>query len=465
MEGKTALVLAILLLLGIQFYAITSSNTQASSESLLNKTSHSVPQDLPWYPIVVFGDNRPEVEVSNDFTPVFLKILNETKTIDPFAMIGTGDQVGRGTPWQIKGLYSLLSNTSIWNIWLCIGNHDIQYGGSVNYWTSLIAPKQYIKDTFQGWRIAVLDDETGNTVYWKNQLENTTKGLDGRSLILVYHKPVIPNVGHNMDAVRASILLNFVQNHPSIIKLALQGHWHGYAATHKYNVTWIITGGAGAPLYENRGPQPGNNTLIITGKNHYIILLLYPNGTFKYTTILVGKQGSSSVEKLIEIPMIPGVRIVRGEVRNTLENIEGKPISVPVRFNLTDDYSSFIVLMAKPNATTSFMYEESSTSVSVKTSSDQWYAYITLPGNKTILLDQNHPNYTFEEEKHSTNTTLNSIQNSTIKAQTEATATTYTSSTTTGIPNHRNTNGVIIGSIAVAFLLGIAIFLMARLHR
>ncbi len=463
MGEKVALAIAVLLLLSIQFYAVTFSNTQTSTESLLNETSRNVPQELPWYPIVVFGDNRPEVEVSNNFTLVFLKIINETEVIDPFAMIGTGDQVGRGTPWQIRGLYSLLSNTSIWNIWLCIGNHDIQYGGSVSYWTSLIAPRHYIRDTFPGWRITVLDDETGGTLYWRSQLENTTKGLDGRSLILVYHKPVIPNVGHNMDAARASILLDFVQNHPGIVKLALQGHWHGYAVTKRYNVTWIITGGAGAPLYENRGPQPGNDTLIITGKNHYLILILYPHGTFKYTTILVDKQGNTTIEKYSEVEKTPDICIVNGTVRNTLENIKGKPVNVPVRFNLSNDYNSFIVLMAEPNATTSFTYKRSSISVSVKTDSAEWYAYITLPGNRTILLDQNHPIQTFEEQP--TTTTLNATQKNTVKAQTRATTDVSLASNVTSVPIHWNKDGMIIGSVAVALLLLIAIYLIARLHR
>ncbi|MCE4614255.1 MAG: metallophosphoesterase [Desulfurococcales archaeon] len=464
MEGKTALVLAILLLLGIQFYTITSSNTPATTETVLNETSRNVPGDLPWYPIVIFGDNRPEVEVSNGFTPVFLKILNQTEVMDPFAMIGTGDQIGRGTPWQFKALYSLLSNTSIWNIWLCIGNHDIQYGGAIGYWTSLIAPKHYNMDTFPGWRIAVLDGETGDATYWKSQLDNTTKNLDDRSLILVYHRPVIPNVGHNMDATRASILLSFLQQHPGLVKLVLQGHWHGYAVTRSYNVTWIITGGAGAPLYENRGPPPGNNTLIITGKNHYLLLILYPNGTFKYTTVLVNNESNIGIEKHTKVTLENGKTVITGTVSNTLVNIEGKPISVPVRFNLINNENSYIVLMANPNSTTSFTYEQSLTSVSVKTASTSWYAYITLPGNKAVLLDQNNPSYVIESEK-STSSTLVVTEETVTNARTTGNTSLSSTSSAPNPAAYKDKDGMIIGSVAVAILLVIAIYLMAKLYR
>ena len=428
MEGRAALAAALIILLAVQFYATVASNTQTAGKPLIEVTHHEIPQGLPWYPIVVFGDNRPEVEVSTKFTPVFLEILNETRIINPYAMIGTGDQVGRGTPWQIEALYKLLSQSGIWNIWLAVGNHDIQYGGSAGQWSRTIAPLHYQRDDFPGWRIAVLDDETGGTDYWRSQLENTTAGLGNRSLILVYHKPVLPNVGHNMDPARANILLSFIKSHPGKIRLALQGHWHGYAVERKYNVTWIITGGAGAPLYENRGPRPGNDTLIITGRNHYLVLILYPDGTFKYTTILV--NGSTSrISYKVEEESAGNTTVVKGLVDNSLVNIEGKPVAVPVRINLTSNWDSFIELTANPDSITWFKFTANSTGYWVESNSTTWYAVISN-GTNSIVLDQDHP-YAVNEQ----NTTKSKTTSSKTGQVTEAAETTHeTLAATTSTP-------------------------------
>ncbi len=481
MEGRAALAAALIILLAVQFYATVASNTQTTGEPLIEVTHHTVPKGLPWYPIVVFGDNRPEVEVSTKFTPVFLEILNETRIINPYAMIGTGDQVGRGTPWQIEALYKLLSQSDIWNIWLAVGNHDIQYGGSAGQWSKTIAPLHYQRDDFPGWRIAVLDDETGSTDYWRSQLENTTIGLGNRSLILVYHRPVLPNVGHNMDPARASILFSFVRNHPGKVKLALQGHWHGFAVERNYNVTWAITGGAGAPLYEDRGPKPGNDTIVVTGRNHYLILILYPDGTFKYTTILVNGS-TSGISYRVEKESTENGTVVKGFVDNSLVNIEGKPVAVPVRINLTDNGDSFIELMANPDSVTWFRFTANSTGYWVESNSTMWYTLITS-GNKTIVLDQDHTYVANEQDTtrgkptsskaeqvteaatttHEARATVTSTPVSIAQEQSSAMAPVGTSSQA-GTATGKNKSKTLVEWVAAALILIAAIIYVGKAH-
>ncbi len=430
MEGRNVLAVALIIVFSVQFYIVTNSQQEAYGENLVNATMHPIPRGLPWYHIVVFGDNRPRDTSSITLPRVFYEVLNYTEEISPYAVIGTGDHVGEGTKGQIEALREAFEGRSIWNVWLGLGNHDV-IKRNLELWEHVIAPSHYMIDSIPGWRIVFLDDERGDAAYWRSQLENATLGLDGRRLILVLHKPYRPNMNYNLDYGRARIMKEFLDDNAGKIALVLQGHWHGYAQEYYRNITWIITGGAGAPLYKYHGPQPGNNTWIVTGVYHYVILTLYANQSYKVTPIAVG----GIIEKTTESKHVNGTLIVEGRVYHNLTRVDGEPVIIPVRFNLTPAWTSYIALTAPAGVNTSFKYVYNRDMVRVESGSPDWYAYITV-GNKSIVLtpaNNTWSNQTVEKvkttlatsktrgEHHTTSSTASSLENTAIE-ETENTA-------------------------------------------
>jgi hypothetical protein len=55
-----------------------------------------IPQNLPWYPIMIFGDNRPSIIYSNYPPEVFYRVVSEMDAANLLATIGLGEHVGYG---------------------------------------------------------------------------------------------------------------------------------------------------------------------------------------------------------------------------------------------------------------------------------------------------------------------------------------------------------------------------------
>lgn len=254
MRSSLGILVSVLILSIILFTPSFTLNTTYTADNqeitpLYNATRWSIPDTLPWYPIVVMGDNRPPN--THDISPpeIFYDIVNESAQIYPVAFIGTGDHVGIGSKEQYERFYWILKNSSIQNIWLAIGNHDLElHSESMNYWLTYFGPEYMYIDDIPNWRIAIINSETRLSMNWKKQILDAYSDLGNRSLIFVFHRPIFPKVNHNLDTERSSIFMNIIKDKDRV-KLVLQGHYHGWGMQVKNNITWIITGGAGAPLY------------------------------------------------------------------------------------------------------------------------------------------------------------------------------------------------------------------------
>ncbi len=366
MTQKSLYLISLILLVSLILSLGTTYAQQA--HSLYEESRTVIPDNLPWYPIVVIGDNRPTNVNSVQLPPIFYMVINETKEIYPIAVIGTGDHTGMGTPEQINVLYNALKGLQ--NVWLALGNHDLD-AHQEKYWTQVIAPDHYHVDDIPGWRIYVLNSECRLSMQWKAQVNNIWNNLDNRSLILVFHRPIYPRVEHNLDPERANYLLNKIAQHGHV-ELVLQGHWHGYASEVRKGITWIITGGAGAPLYDYPKTPPDNATIVLE-RNHYIVLILYPNQTFTYEPILAG-DGSGTL-KIIRI------NTTAYKIVNTKLDIFKKPAWIPVRLHTNvSSWTVYTSLIVPPNTTITVNYEINGYDVKIRSNATNWYAYATPPG-------------------------------------------------------------------------------------
>ena len=374
---KELLLLITILVVSIPPLSSLVSMGQSSSEELLpifNATRRVIPDNLPWYPILVFGDNRPGDTKSAAYNPVFYRIVEEFDTILPIAVIGTGDYVGLGYEYQYLEFYRVLNSTRLENLWLAVGNHDVEVSEGWDNWAKYIGPTNYYIDDIPGWRIGIVNTEVRLTKHWENQLKLMYENLSNRSLLLAFHKPVFPDVDHNIRSDWIPVTLNTFSSY-GYPKVVLRGHWHGWGYSIRYNVTWIVTGGAGAPLYtyEVTKPEEGD---IVTGVYHYTVLILYPNGTFRFYPVDIG-SGKFSVKKLDDTSYL---------VVNSRVNLRGEPVEIPVRVKFTyNGVEVYTVLMAPPRSSVEVSYSTiDGVHIAISCNATEWYVYVCNPVDPNI---------------------------------------------------------------------------------
>ncbi len=401
--GNKLLYATIVLLLIIVTITPIHGNTV---KPLYNSTRKSIPNNLPWYPIIVFGDNRPESTSSSKPPSIFYRFVDEASIINPYAVIGTGDHVGMGYRDQYVELYKVFNRSGLENIWLAIGNHDVDVNEGWNNWKKYIGPEYYYIDDIPGWRIGVVDSETKLSINWRNQLEDIYRDIGNRSLILVFHRPAYPRVNHNLDSERTSILLNVFKNH-KYPKLVLQGHWHGWGYQVKYNVTWIITGGAGAPLYRYSVEKPENGE-IVTGVYHYTILMLYPNQTFRFYPVRIDR-GSITVTKVNDTAYM---------VMNTKVDVKNHPVEMPLRMKyMFKNHEVHVSMIVPAGSKIIINFKELKNTLVITSNTSVWYTYIYLGDNEAPQLYMpinNTVSIKIEEEttsKTSTTTSTSTLLN------------------------------------------------------
>ena len=209
------LTLLILVIVNVSVY-----HAVLAEEQLFKRTRVTIPNNLPWYFLVVFGDNRPSDTSSITLPVIFREIIDEIHILYPLAVIGTGDHTGKGTKAQIDELYGFLVKNDLENIWLAIGNHD-KSSGQISYWIEKIAPENYFIDDIPSWRIAIINSETDLTS-WRNQLKNALGTASNRNVILVFHRPAYPYVEHNLDPNKISALIEMIETYDHV-RLVLEG--------------------------------------------------------------------------------------------------------------------------------------------------------------------------------------------------------------------------------------------------
>ena len=358
-KGAAMFVLAVIL--GSLGLATPSGNTCRIG------VAEEIPWGLPWYHVAVFGDNRPGDVSSTHYPRVYLRLIEELGAIRPFGVIGTGDHTGHGSRAQINAFMESLSNTS--NVWVIEGNHDIGSSSDLAYWHRVIAPPMYYVDSLPGWRIVFFSTEIPWDQYGALQSFLSRALATNRSVVLVFHRPLYPRINYNMGERMADIVWRAIKDSGNV-RLVLQGHWHGFLEARRNDTLFVVTAGAGAPLYQ---PE---------GRHHYVILI-FSNRGFSLIPVSL-EEGGLRVEN-------------RGQNRiavlNHLRAINGSPITVPVRIRLRGT-GVYAVLQA-PQGETELTYDMRGDIVEARLSRPaEWYIYaptepkarVNYTANSTMLL-------------------------------------------------------------------------------
>lgn len=317
----------------------TTEKPPCCNEPLYNHTMSQIPKDTDWYFLVVFGDNRPENPEQTELPSTFYLILNETRALNPHAIIGTGDHVGTGSEAQYIELWKALN--SFQNVLLVPGNHDLLTSRSDQKWIKYVGPRYWCWEEIPNWSVVGVDTYDKSPSRFQKEVNYTFSKCKNHNIILVTHYPIEPNVGYNINTapngyIKKRILLNLIEKYN--IKLVLQGHWHGYAQKKTEKTLFVITGGAGAPPYNLRTTRPDAD-YYRTYLEHYIVIILNSNGEYELLPIYLNKG-----KIIIEKPNSWEAHIYQDKYL-----LNGSPANLPVRLSLSRNNISAEIQLIVPH--------------------------------------------------------------------------------------------------------------------
>ncbi len=348
-----------------------------------------IPQNLPWYPLVVFGDNRPKDMSAVKFDEPFYRLVRELWLINPEAIIGTGDHVGLGRTDQIREFLKLMAGLP--NTWIATGNHDWSYvkaGANRQFWEEYVTPNLNIVDSIPGWRIILINgyaleakDIDTSKITDIVRREDVIKAIENsgdRKIILVFHVPPLDK-GYGYPTVfsrnQMEFLRSIIKDYSDKIKLVLCGHWHVWNRVKYFNVDLVITGGGGAPLSSSGGIP----------EYHYAILILMPNGTYKLWPI---KTLTGEVKEYYE--NIGDNKIIV-KIMNTKQNINNEPTIIPKRVSVSFNGITVYVYLLVPPGEHEIVFEKQDGKIIVETGKgiNQWFVYF----NGEVMTPANTKNH------------------------------------------------------------------------
>jgi hypothetical protein len=226
----------------------------------------------------VFGDCRP----GNEYYSLTLrKLAADMATQQPAFVLGTGDYIEGATTeaklrWQWSGFFAGIAPLQALGqipVALAPGNHDI--GGSATY-------QRIFEDYFDGryysfnhgsYHIILLDTEelglegriAGKQLAWLRQ--DLAANRSAALTFVALHRPLYPTGVHRGDSLdsnpaeRDALHRLFVQEG---VDCVFAGHEHLFNRQRKDNIDYVITAGAGAPLYAR---ESGG------GYYHYVLVI------------------------------------------------------------------------------------------------------------------------------------------------------------------------------------------------
>ncbi|KAF0134668.1 MAG: Metallophosphoesterase [Candidatus Saganbacteria bacterium] len=209
------------------------------------------------FSFAVYGDNRNGEET-------FRFLLNKINKDDEIAFsINTGDFITYGKEVEYKKYIELtkLSKVKIYNV---MGNHDAVNGGYRRF-EKYFGPNYY-SFSYKNSQFIILDNSFKGVFDAKqyNFLISELNKSKGKNIFVFFHKPVFDPSEVFPDYIMSERkitrdLIEIFKRYK--VRYVFSGHIHGYAKADRDGVIYIVTAGAGAPLYLPR---------YLGGFHHYI---------------------------------------------------------------------------------------------------------------------------------------------------------------------------------------------------
>jgi len=214
------------------------------------------------YRFVVAGDNR-------DGNRILAQILQQAAKEHPDFMLHSGDFVALGQKQEYLNLLKLLDRAPF-PIFAAMGNHEIYQGGE-KWYRSYFGNPDFYFDVGPD-RFVILNNANAalkpEQIQWLDQVLQRPR----RYKFLLMHYPPQNLIWFYAFSEGANRLREVVTRHH--VNYVFMGHIHIYDQLIQDGVHWLISGGAGAPLYRMPlyySPQGG-------AYSHYVVMDISPEG-------------------------------------------------------------------------------------------------------------------------------------------------------------------------------------------
>ncbi len=200
----------------------------------------------------VFGDTRTD---SSMHQSVINRMLQELPS--PYFILNTGDLTTTGSEVDYQTYFNierdLLSKTILFPV---LGNHDI---GNISNWFkyfSLPDNERWYSFHFGNSSFHIIDNysyflpESEQYQWLLSEFLSDSANPEIKNIFVLCHEPPFStNLGHGSNLLIRENLVPLFERFK--VKIVFSGHNHCYERSFVNNVQYIISGGGGAPIYNN----------------------------------------------------------------------------------------------------------------------------------------------------------------------------------------------------------------------
>ena len=213
-------------------------------------------------PILTFavaGDSR-------DNPKVYRRVLEAVMDSGSEFFLHTGDLVNTGTEAKWLEFEQSMAGFAL-PFYPVAGNHDGLDGKLDGYLAHSGAPAAHYSFERGDVHFTMADSHNGGIsagelAWLREDLSASTQPI---KIVVLHHPPFDPDgTDHIMAYGNEGFMALMVEQH---VDYVFAGHIHAYAREERDSVTYIITGGAGAPLYGSEHPQAFHHFLQVSIKD------------------------------------------------------------------------------------------------------------------------------------------------------------------------------------------------------
>ena len=264
------------MLLGFLAGACTQS-PQPSTPSA-SPSARATPEAVELLRFAVYGDTR-------DGHDVHRRIVEGVLSFHPALVLQTGDLVHHGNAADEWRIFDDITGDMRRQVpyYPARGNHDVAPEGYYEQRVTqpvLSGNKLYYSFEKGNLHFVAVDTEqkVGPESEQGRWLEADLAQAQaaGRFIVPFFHRVIFSIGPHAADpdvSARRPVLHSLFQRHG--VRLVFQGHDHVYYRTVRDGITYVVTGGGGAPLYGPEHPELGLPRDVFKKENHFCIADVY----------------------------------------------------------------------------------------------------------------------------------------------------------------------------------------------
>jgi 3',5'-cyclic AMP phosphodiesterase CpdA len=229
---------------------------------------------------VAYGDTRDNHDIHRE-------IVKGVMSFQPALVLQTGDLVHHGDAADEWRIFDEITGDMRRQIpyYPARGNHDV---GTHGYYEERVTQpvlsgnKLYYSFEKGNLHFVAVDtqqalDPASEEGRWL-EADLVRAQSEGKFIVPFFHKAIFSTGPH---ADEGGILALQAILHPLFrkygVRLAFQGHDHIYYRTVRDGITYVVTGGGGAPLYDGEHPELGVPGDVFEKVNHFCVADVYPD--------------------------------------------------------------------------------------------------------------------------------------------------------------------------------------------